>query len=127
MEAWRRSEAPERWGLRASITWIEALRAPSGTEASRLRDACPGLTPWAQVDDHVGNFLGRCKMLDKGGRTQRHQETSLGFLLCDSVRGGLLRHEVSSHLNATPCKCLGRRTPTEVFRKKLRAQMRHAG
>jgi len=35
--------------------------------------------------------------------------------------------EICNQLNATPRKCLGYRTPAEVFRKKLLAQMRHAG
>jgi IS30 family transposase len=35
--------------------------------------------------------------------------------------------EICNRLNATPRKCLGFRTPAEVFRKKLLAQMRHAG
>jgi IS30 family transposase len=35
--------------------------------------------------------------------------------------------EICNRLNATPRKCLGYRTPAEVFRKKLLAQMRHAG
>ena len=35
--------------------------------------------------------------------------------------------EICNHLNATPRKCLGYRTPAEVFRKKLLAQMRNAG
>lgn len=34
---------------------------------------------------------------------------------------------VCSRLNSTLRKCLGYRTPAEVFRKKLLAQMRHAG
>jgi len=34
--------------------------------------------------------------------------------------------EICSRLNATPRKCLGYRTPAEVFRKKVVAQMRHA-
>jgi IS30 family transposase len=34
---------------------------------------------------------------------------------------------VCNRLNSTPRKCLGYRTPAEVFRKKLLAQMRHAG
>ncbi len=34
--------------------------------------------------------------------------------------------EICSRLNATPRKCLGYRTPAEVFRKKVLAQMRHA-
>ncbi|MDA5638139.1 MULTISPECIES: IS30 family transposase [Agrobacterium] len=34
--------------------------------------------------------------------------------------------EICNQLNATPRKCLGYRTPAEVFRKKLLAQMRHA-
>jgi len=35
--------------------------------------------------------------------------------------------EICNRLNATPRKCLGYRTPAEVFRKKLLAQMRRAG
>ena len=35
--------------------------------------------------------------------------------------------EICNRLNATPRKCLGYRTPAEVFRKKLLAQIRHAG
>ena len=35
--------------------------------------------------------------------------------------------EICNQLNATPRKCLGYRTPAEVFRKKLLAQIRHAG
>ncbi|WP_075289067.1 IS30 family transposase [Pararhizobium arenae] len=35
--------------------------------------------------------------------------------------------EICNRLNATPRKCLGYRTPAEVFRKKLLAQMRHTG
>ena len=35
--------------------------------------------------------------------------------------------EICSRLNATPRKCLGYRTPGEVFRKKVLAQMRWAG
>lgn len=35
--------------------------------------------------------------------------------------------EICNHLNATPRKCLGYRTPGELFRTKLLAQMRHAG
>ena len=35
--------------------------------------------------------------------------------------------EICNRLNATPRKFLGYRTPAEVFRKKLLAQMRHAG
>ncbi len=35
--------------------------------------------------------------------------------------------EICSRLNATPCKCLGYRTPAEVFRKKVLAQMRYTG
>ncbi len=35
--------------------------------------------------------------------------------------------EICNQLNATPRKCLGYRTPAEVLRKKLLAQMRHAG
>ncbi|MCF1485159.1 IS30 family transposase, partial [Agrobacterium vitis] len=34
--------------------------------------------------------------------------------------------EICNRLNQTPRKCLGYRTPAEVFRKKLLAQMRHA-
>ena len=34
--------------------------------------------------------------------------------------------EICNRLNATPRKCLGYRTPAEIFRKKLLAQMRHA-
>ncbi len=34
--------------------------------------------------------------------------------------------EISNRLNGTPRKCLGYRTPAEVFRKKLLAQMRYA-
>jgi len=34
---------------------------------------------------------------------------------------------ICNRLNTTPRKCLGYRTPTEVFRKKLLAQVRHAG
>jgi IS30 family transposase len=34
--------------------------------------------------------------------------------------------EICNQLNQTPRKCLGYRTPAEVFRKKLLAQMRHA-
>lgn len=34
--------------------------------------------------------------------------------------------EICDQLNTTPRKCLGYRTPAEVFRKKLLAQMRHA-
>ncbi|MBB6511135.1 hypothetical protein F4695_004533, partial [Rhizobium soli] len=32
--------------------------------------------------------------------------------------------EICSHLNATPRKCLGYKTPAEVFRQKLLAQIR---
>ncbi|EUB99410.1 Integrase catalytic region [Rhizobium sp. CF080] len=35
--------------------------------------------------------------------------------------------EICNRLNATPRRCLGYRTPAEVFRKKLLAQMRQAG
>lgn len=35
--------------------------------------------------------------------------------------------EICNQLNATPRKCLGYQTPAEVFRKKLLAQIRHAG
>jgi len=35
--------------------------------------------------------------------------------------------DICNRLNATPRKCLDYRTPAEVFRKKLLAQMRHAG
>lgn len=35
--------------------------------------------------------------------------------------------EICNRLNGTPRKCLGYRTPAEVFRKKLLTQMRHAG
>jgi IS30 family transposase len=35
--------------------------------------------------------------------------------------------EICSRLNGTPRKCLGYRTPAEVFRKKVLAQIRHAG
>ncbi|CUX03077.1 hypothetical protein AGR2A_pa80040 [Agrobacterium genomosp. 2 str. CFBP 5494] len=35
--------------------------------------------------------------------------------------------EICNQLNATPRTCLGYRTPAEVFRKKLLAEMRHAG
>jgi IS30 family transposase len=34
---------------------------------------------------------------------------------------------ICNQLNETPRKCLGYRTPAEVFRKKLLAQLRHAG
>lgn len=33
-------------------------------------------------------------------------------------------HQVCAHLNATPRKCLGFRTPAEVFRQKLLAANR---
>ena len=32
--------------------------------------------------------------------------------------------EICNHLNATPSKCLGYKTPAEVFRQKLLAQIR---
>jgi IS30 family transposase len=35
--------------------------------------------------------------------------------------------EICDRLNATPRKCLGYRTPAEIFRKKLLALIRHAG
>lgn len=35
--------------------------------------------------------------------------------------------KICNQLNATPRKCLGYRTPAEVFRKKVLAQMRWAG
>lgn len=36
-------------------------------------------------------------------------------------------HTICNQLNETPRKCLGYRTPAEVFRKKLLAQLRHTG
>ncbi len=35
--------------------------------------------------------------------------------------------EICSRLNATPRKCLGYKTPAEVFRQKLLAQIRRTG
>ncbi|MQW86503.1 glyoxalase/bleomycin resistance/extradiol dioxygenase family protein [Sinorhizobium saheli] len=35
--------------------------------------------------------------------------------------------DICDRLNSTPRKCLGYRTPAEVFRKKLLAQMRRVG
>ncbi len=35
--------------------------------------------------------------------------------------------DICNHLNATPRKCLGYKTPAEVFRQKLRAQIRRTG
>lgn len=35
--------------------------------------------------------------------------------------------EICSHLKATPRKCLGYKTPAEVFRQKLLAQIRRTG
>jgi IS30 family transposase len=35
--------------------------------------------------------------------------------------------EICNKLNAAPRKCLGYKTPAEVFRQKLLAQIRHTG
>ncbi|MBY3278752.1 IS30 family transposase, partial [Rhizobium laguerreae] len=35
--------------------------------------------------------------------------------------------EICNRLNATPRKCLGYKTPAEVFRQKLLAQIRRTG
>ncbi|MBY5823067.1 IS30 family transposase, partial [Rhizobium leguminosarum] len=35
--------------------------------------------------------------------------------------------DICNHLNATPRKCLGYKTPAEVFRQKLLAQVRRTG
>ncbi|MFA1673806.1 IS30 family transposase, partial [Rhizobium mongolense] len=43
-----------------------------------------------------------------------------------SISDGELR-DICDRLNSTPRKCLGYRTPAEVFRKKLLAQMRRVG
>jgi IS30 family transposase len=112
---------------------VQALQAlPHLARRSITFDRGTEFTDWPYLQAHIGTQTWFCDpqspwqkgtVENTNGRVRKwlsREVDPLTITDADLV-------EICSRLNATPRKCLGYRTPAEVFRKKVLAQMRYTG
>lgn len=112
---------------------VRALQAlPHLARRSITFDRGTEFTDWPYLQAHIGAQTWFCDpqspwqkgtVENTNGRVRKWLSSEVDPLTVTDAE----LVEICGQLNATPRKCLGYRTPAEVFRKKLLAQMRYAG